>query len=553
MSSPQLDHTPADRTGDRGSGPPIDRVVFGTAAAAIAAFVLWGVLASENMASVVSTAFAQVIESTGWVFVLASTGFVVLALILALSRYGSIRLGKDDDRPEFSTGSWIAMLFAAGMGIGLVFWGVAEPLYHLAGPPLDQAEPNSVESGQLALQYAVFHWGLHPWAMYAVIALAMAYAVFRKGRPNLVSSAVVPLIGEHRTGVRRAVDILAIFATVFGAATSLGLGALQINSGLASAYGVPQSTTVALVVVAALVVLYVLSAASGVHKGIKLVSNANVILAGVVAAFLFVFGPTIYILNTISEVGGNYLSQLLSMSFTTGASGGQEWMAGWTLFYWAWWVSWTPFVGTFIARISRGRTIREFVACVMIVPTIVSVVWFSILGGTAINLELGGGAALGQALTDTGAEGALFSLLGEFPLAALTATLVVVLITLFFVSSADSASLVLGMLSQQGTVTPRRALVIGWGCAIGGVAMALLMAGGLAAMQSATILVSTPFLVVLIAICVNLVRELRQEPRTPVPPAAVGHSRASNGAVPASNGVPAQVDSTTAERHPVKP
>lgn len=496
----------------RAADPPsLDRLVFGVSLGAIAAFLLWGALGSESLAATVGTAFDWIVQATGWLFVLASTGFVVLALLLAFSRYGRIRLGKDDERPEFSTGAWISMLFAAGMGIGLVFWGVAEPLYHLGAPPMGLAEPNTGEAARLALQYSVFHWGLHPWAMYAVVAMALAYAVFRKGRPSLMSSAVVPLVGEHRIGVRKAVDILAIFATVFGAATSLGLGAMQINSGLSSAYGVPKNTGVALAVIAGLVVLYVLSAASGIHRGIKLVSVLNVGLAAVLAAFVFLLGPTQHILEAATQSAGDYLGALLPMSFATGVDGGQAWLSGWTIFYWAWWISWSPFVGTFIARISRGRTIREFTIFVMILPTLVSLVWFAVLGGSALNLQLGGGADLAQTLADNGAEGALFALLAQFPLATLSATLIMVLITLFFVSSADSASVVLGMLSQHGVVTPSRVVVVMWGAVIAAVASVLLLAGGLSAMQSATILVSTPFLLVLIAVCVNLVRELRTE------------------------------------------
>ncbi len=511
----------AHRTQPGPAGPPIspdrpqtDRTVFGVSLALITVFVAWGVVAGDHLGETVGTVFGKVIANTGWVFVLASTAFVLLAAVLAVSRYGRIRLGKDDERPEFSTGSWVAMLFAAGMGIGLVFWGVAEPLYHLADAPLGLQEGGTPEAARLGLQYSVFHWGLHPWAMYAVIGMALAYGVFRKGRPSLVSSAVVPLVGEHRTGIRRTVDVLAIFATVFGAATSLGLGAMQINSGLATSFGIPENVGVALAVIGGLTLLYVLSAVSGVHRGIRLVSNANVILAALLAAFVFVLGPTTHILNTITDVTGDYLAGLPAMSFSSGAWGGQEWLSGWTLFYWAWWISWTPFVGTFIARISRGRTIRQFVTFVMIVPTLVSIVWFGVLGGTATHLELTNQAELSQSLADAGASGALFALLAEFPLAGLTAVLVMALITLFFVSSADSASLVLGMLSQRGTTSPSRAVVILWGVAIAGVAVALTLAGGLSAMQSATILVATVFVLVLVAISVNLVLELRREPYT---------------------------------------
>jgi choline/carnitine/betaine transport len=497
------------------SGPPTtDRIVFGIAFGLVLTFVLWGVVDNEGMARGVDAAFSNIIDNTGWLFVLVSTGFVALAAVLAVSKYGRIRLGQDDDRPEFTTGSWVSMLFAAGMGIGLVFWGVAEPLYHLSDPPLGTEQPGTTEAARLGLQFTVFHWGLHPWAMYAVMGMALAYGVFRKGRPSLVSSAVIPLVGEHRTGVRRAVDTLAIFTTVFGAATSLGLGALQVNSGLALNYGVPRNNGVVLAVIFGLAVLFVLSAVSGVHKGIKLVSNINVILAALLAAFVFVLGPTTHLFNTITEAAGDYLAGLPAMSFASGASGGGEWLASWTLFYWAWWISWTPFVGAFIARISRGRTIRQFVTYVMIIPTLVSLIWFSVLGGTATRMQLTGEADLSDALAESGTEGALFSLLGEFPFATLTSSLVMLLISLFFISSADSASMVLGMLSQRGTLSPARWMVALWGISIAGVAAALTLAGGLQVMQSATILVATPYLLVLVAIGVNLVLELRREPYT---------------------------------------
>jgi choline/carnitine/betaine transport len=371
------------------------------------------------------------------------------------------------------------MMFAAGMGIGLVFWGVAEPLSHLGTPPLDLAAANSPEAAGLSMQYTVFHWGLHAWALYAVVGLALGYATFRKGRANLVSSIVLP--GKPvRHPARRAIDIFAIFITVFGAATSLGLGALQINSGLSSTFGVPTNNGVAIAVIATLTGLFVVSAVSGVYTGIKYVSNA--VLAVALAAFVLVVGPTLFIVNTFTETLGDYASQIIPMSFGTGVEGGQEWLAGWTLFYWAWWISWAPFVGTFIARISRGRTIRQFVVCVLLVPTFVSIVWFSIMGGAAIRLELDG-AGLSGVLADGGTEGALFGLLAQFPLATVTSIVVVTLITLFFVSSADSASVVLGMQSQGGNLAPHRALVVLWGCMIAVTGAVLLLAGGLSAMR----------------------------------------------------------------------
>lgn len=487
----------------------IDKVVFGAGFALVVAFVIWGATNPDNLAATAETALGYVTDTTGWLFILAGAGFCALVLVLAFSRYGRIRLGADEERPEFTTVSWFSMMFAAGMGIGLVFFGASEPLSHLGTPPLGLAEPNSEAAAGLAMQYTIFHWGLHPWALYAVVGLALAYTTFRKGRPNLLSSIVLPHKAVEAPA-RRAIDIFAIFITVFGAATSLGLGALQINSGLNSAYGVPESTTVSIIVIVVLAAIFGISAVSGVGKGIKIVSNINMGLAGLLALFILVLGPTLVIVNTFVEVLGDYTTGILPMSFRTGVYGGSDWLAGWTLFYWAWWMSWAPFVGTFIARISRGRTIRQFVVCVLLVPTLVSSVWFSILGGTAIYMEQNG-VALSEANAE-GSETVLFTLLNQFPLGVVSATLVVLLITFFFVSSADSASVVLGMLSSKGNIEPHKVVVVLWGSMIALTAIVLLLAGGLEAIQMAAIVIAVPFLLLMLAICWQLVKQLRQEP-----------------------------------------
>ncbi len=485
----------------------IDPVVFGGGLLLVVAFAAWGIFATDNLKSVADAGLSFVTKYLGWAFIVAGAGFVLFALILAFSRYGRIRLGTDDERPEFTTPSWFAMMFAAGMGIGLVFFGAAEPLSHFTAPPLGLAEPGSDAAAQLAMQYTIFHWGLHPWALYAVVGLALAYTSFRKGNPNLLSSIVLPNM-PIEAPARRAIDTFAIFITVFGAATSLGLGALQINSGLNSAYGVTKSNQVAIVVIVVLAVIFAISAVSGVGKGIKIVSNINMGLAGVLALFVLVLGPTLVIVNTFVEMIGDYGTQIVPMSFRTGVYGGQEWLQGWTLFYWAWWMSWAPFVGTFIARISRGRTIRQFVVCVLLVPTVVSSVWFSILGGTAINLQQNGVDLAGAESN----EARLFMMLDQFSLSAVTATLVVLLITFFFVSSADSASVVLGMLSSKGSITPHRNVVLLWGSMIAVTAIALLLADGLSIIQQAAVVIAVPFLVLLVAVCVQLMRQLREEP-----------------------------------------
>ena len=516
MSSPDEHFVHADPTDLREHeraadvSVPVDRVVFGGGIALTVAFVAWGVLAPESLATTANAVLSAVIDGTGWVFVLATAGFVALMLTLAMSRYGRIRLGRDDERPEFSTGSWISMMFATGMGIGLIFWGVAEPLSHLLSPPAGTAEAGSPDAARLGIQYTVFHWGLHPWALYGVVGLALAYATFRKGRPNLLSSIVFPG-KDPRHPARRAVDIFGLFITTFGAATSLGLGAIQINSGLTTVFGLPTSNVVAIVSIAVLTAAFVVSAVSGTHRGIKWMANINAFLALALLVFVFAFGPTIFLMNTFVDSIGDYLFQFVPMSFRTAAFADGEWLAAWTIFYWAWWMSWAPFVGTFMARISRGRTIREFVVCVLIVPTLVSIVWFVVMGGTGIRFQLDGIADMAASL-DSGVENTLFAMLGAMPFPALTAVVVIVLILLFYVAGADSASLVLGMLAQGGSLHPKTWLVVTWGSMIGAVAIALLLAGGLSAIQTTVIVFGIPFLVVMLGVCYSLVKQLRDEP-----------------------------------------
>jgi choline/carnitine/betaine transport len=481
-----------------------------------ALFVAWGVFFTDNLTTVAETTLGRIIDNFGWLFVLTSSGFVVLATVLAFSRFGSVRLGRDEERPEFSTASWVAMMFSAGMGIGLMFYGASEPIMHMSSPPPGSAKAGSEDAARLALEYSYFHWAIHPWAMYAVAGLALAYFGFRKSGNGLISSAFRPLLGDRVDGpLGKSIDILAIFATLFGSAVSLGLGALQVNRGLKEVWGVPDSTALAVSIIAVLTVLFVLSALSGVHRGIQWLSNGNMMLAAVLLLFVFVVGPTVFILESQTEALGGYLASLPKMSFTTGAFGGGEWLSGWTVFYWAWWISWTPFVGTFIARISRGRTIREFIVGVIIAPSLVSVVWFAILGGTALNQEMNGGHL--AAAVAKGEEAGLFATLRNLPWFPVTSVLVIVLVGLFFVSGADAASVVLGMLSCRGSMTPGRLVVVLWGALTGLVAAVLLLAGGLEAVKQVAIIAAFPFLFVMIGLCVSLVKALRAEPITASP------------------------------------
>jgi glycine betaine transporter len=525
------------------SGPAkqsgIDPWVFCIAAGISLAFVLWGVLDTEGVGAVADDVLSWIIETFGWLFVLSTAAFLVFAGVLAFSRFGRVRLGRDDDRPEFRTASWIAMMFSAGMGIGLMFFAVAEPISHLTAPPAGTERAGTEGAAQQAMAISYFHWALHPWAIYAIVGLALAYFTFRRGMPNLISSAFYPLLGDRVHGpIGRSIDILAIFATLFGSATSLGLGALQINSGLDFLWGVESADGIAVLIIAVLTAAFVLSAVSGVHKGIQWLSNTNMVLAILLVLFLLVVGPTVFQFETLVESLGGYLTTIVPASFRTGAFGDEEWLSTWTIFYWAWWISWAPFVGTFIARISKGRTVREFVVGVLLIPSGVSFVWFAVFGGAAIDLQLSDAANLGGIVGEP--EVALFTMLEEFPIAGVTSFVVIVLVALFFVSGADAASLVMGMLSSRGNLSPARAVTVFWGTSTGAAAAILLLAGGLAALQQAAIIAAAPFTLVMIGLCISLFKGLAREavPLILPEPGAAQPERASRATV-AAPGPPA--------------
>jgi len=509
-------HEPASLADDAEKRYPTDKIVFGVAAVLVVAFLAWGLLATDSLSSVAGSVLNGVIRGGGWGFVLAASAFVVFALWLAISKYGRIPLAKDDEGPEFRTISWIAMMFSAGMGIGLMFYGVGEPLSHFASPPPGTVQGGTPEAFDTAMATTLFHWTLHPWAIYAVVGLAIAYSTFRKGRRQLISSTFVPLLGRRGTqgGFGRAIDILAIFATLFGSAASLGLGALQIGGGLVAGGFIESfGTNLLVIIIVVLTICFIASAVSGVSKGIQWLSNINMVLAAVLAAVVFIGGPTIVILNLIPTMIGDYYSDLAEMASRTAATGGdamQTWLSGWTIFYWAWWISWTPFVGMFIARISRGRTIRGFVAGVILIPGAVSLVWFGIFGGAAITAQRNG-----IDLASLPLEGQLFGLLDTLPLGGILGILAMALVAIFFVAGADAASIVMGTLSQRGTIHPDRKVVVFWGAVMGGVAALMLVVGGtdaLSGIQNITIIMAAPFVVVMIVMCVALMKDLRNDP-----------------------------------------
>jgi choline/carnitine/betaine transport len=502
---------------------PVDWWIFGIAAGLVVAFIIWGVASVDTLSAVSSAVLAGVMNAGGWAFVLVASAFVVFALWVAFSSRGKIPLGRDDEGPEFRTVSWIAMMFSAGMGIGLMFYGVAEPLSHFTSPPPGTVAAGSPEALDVAMATTLFHWTLHPWAIYAVVGLAIAYSTFRRGRRSLISSAFAPLLGERGTegAFGKFVDILAIFATLFGSAASLGLGTLQIGAGL-QANGLPEPGIGLLIgIIAVLTIAFVASAVSGVAKGIQWLSNINMVLAGILALFVFVAGPTILILNLVPTAIGDYFGNMAQMAARTAATGGDataEWLSSWTVFYWAWWISWTPFVGMFIARISRGRTIKQFVVGVLLIPSLVSLLWFAVFGGAAIDLQRSG-----TDLASASVEGQLFGLLHSLPLGGVLSVIAMTLTAIFFVSGADAASMVTGTLSQHGTIQPTRWVVVFWGVVMGAIAAIMLAIGAtqagegeedtaLTGIQQITIISAAPFALVMVALCIGLAKDLYNDP-----------------------------------------
>lgn len=497
--------------------------VFYVSVVLTALLVFWGYLAHEHMADTAQSALTFTISNFGWFYLLSTAGFVGFCLYLIFSPYSSIKLGKQDEPPEYSFSSWLAMLFSAGMGIGLVFFGVAEPMNHFAHPPHGLAEPHSPEAARMALRYSFFHWCLHPWAIYAVIALSMAYAQFRKGESGLISTVFRPLIGRKVDGpIGQLIDILAVLATVCGVATSLGLGTLQINGGLHHIFGVPNTVPIQMLIIVIVTVLYLISASTGLDKGILYLSNLNLLIAGLLLAFVLVCGPTVFILDSFTTILGSYLHEFVKMSFRlTPFRQGDEWVGSWTLFYWSWWIAWAPFVGTFIARISKGRTVREFVIGVLFVPSVIGALWFAAFGGSALYFDLFQDGGIADAV-QSDMTSALFITLEQFPLGIVLGTLAALLIVTFFVTSADSATFVLGMLTTNGSANPPTSTKVIWGILLSSIAAVLLFSGGLAGLQTASIVTALPFAVIMVFMCLALFIALRKDcqatrPRTPEP------------------------------------
>ncbi|WP_237066780.1 BCCT family transporter [Loktanella sp. M215] len=491
--------------------PKVHIRVFSVSAILILGFIVLGAAFSETAGAVFSGLQDWLANTFGWAMIILVNVLLAAVIYLAFGRYGDIRLGRMDEAPEYSLFSWTAMLFSAGIGIGLIYWGAAEPIYHYFAPPVGEAE--TVASAKQAMTISFLHWGFHAWAVYAVVALSLAYFHYRKGLPLTIRSALYPLLGDRIFGFwGDVVDILAVFGTMFGIVTSLGLGAMQINSGLTEVFGLPQNTFVQIAVIAVITAMATLSVIAGLDGGIKRLSSINIALSILFLAFMVIVGPTLFIFDTFVQSYGAYVRDLISWGTWTEAwTDGGKWQNDWTIFYWAWWVSWAPFVGVFVARISRGRTIREFIVGVMLIPASIMFFWFCAFGGTALSISLGGDPTLVEA-TQNAYGDAMFALLDYFPFASLTSGFAIILIVMWFVTSSDSGSFVIDMLTAGGDPNPPRVQRIFWAISEGAVASVLLLAGGLSALQAAAVVAGFPFAIVVALILIGLFKALRWDP-----------------------------------------
>jgi len=476
-------------------------------------FILWGTLFTDNLATVINAIYNGSIDYLGWVYLSATLFFVIFSVFLLFSKYGNIRLGKPTDRPDFNTGSWLAMLFGAGMGIGIVYWGVAEPVTHYTDPPY--GKPFTIDAANTAMKYTFFHWGLDPWAIYTVIGLALAFFQYNKKLPAAISSAFYPVLGDRIYGpIGKTIDVLSIFATVFGIATSLGLGAMQVTAGMHDIFGIPNTLLIDLIVVAVATVLFIISINTGLERGIQYLSNAAMILSFVILLFVFVLGPTLTIIKVFFNTTGLYLSDFLRMSLRLNPFQKDEWIASWTLFYWAWWIAWAPFVGMFIARVSKGRTIREFVIGVLIFPTLGTCLWMSIFGGSALKIiQTAHDHHLATYIVKN-VSLSIFTFFDQLPLSTVLSLIGFAVVAIYYITVADTATFVLGMLSEGGTLNPSNKIKVIWGVIQSAVACVLLLAGGLNVLQTASIAAALPFAIIMVIMCFSLLKGLKGEIHT---------------------------------------
>ncbi|MDE0492201.1 BCCT family transporter [Psychrobacter sp. A3] len=497
------------KIGRLGPFPRVNKPVFIASAILIVGFIIFGALFHELADTIFTSVQSFITNRFGWMFIILMNVAVALCLYLIFSKYGDIRLGHQTETPQYSLPSWIGMLFSAGIGIGIMYWGTAEPVYHFMAPPLGEAE--TVEAAKQAMNISFLHYGIHAWAIYAIVALSLAYFHFRRGLPLSIRSSLYPILGQKIYGKwGHTVDTLAVFGTMFGVVTTLGFGVLQINSGLEGLFGLPNSVTMQVILIAFITILACGSLLMGLDKGIKRLSDTNIVLTFVLLGFAFIMGPTQYIMDSLVENTGNYIQNIVQLSFWSEAYSKGDWQSSWTIFYWAWWISWSPFVGVFIARISRGRTIREFLLGVLFIPMIILFFWFTTFGGVAVDMELIGNPGFIEVVqNDYGS--AIFKLMEFYPFTKATTMLIVLMIVLWFVTSSDSASFVIDMLTAGGDTNPPKIQRLFWAIMQGLVAAILLAAGGLGALQAAAIVAGFPFAIVVFVMLYAMIRGFNRD------------------------------------------
>jgi len=496
--------------GRLGPFPYVCRPVFVASAGLILAFVALGLLYQEAMARLAEQIHQWVAHELGWFYTASVALFPLVCIGIAIGPYGRLRLGAPDERPRYTRATWFSMLFSAGMGIGLLFWSVAEPLSHYLNPPF--GEGGTIAAGETALRLTFFHWGLHAWAIYVVAALGLAVFAFRYGLPLSLRSVFYPLIGDRVFGpIGHAVDVFAVLGTMFGVATSLGLGVIQVSAGLDFLFDTGEGIVLKLLLIAGITAAATTSVVLGLDRGIAMLSRVNVLAALALLLTVLALGPTVFLLDSFLEGTGQYLGNIVQLSLWTQATGSGDWQADWTLFYWGWWISWSPFVGSFIARVSRGRTIREFVLGVLLVPSAVVLLWMTVFGAGAIYVQHLGDAALAPFVQGGQISQAFFAFLDTLPAAGLTAGVATLVVMLFFVTSSDSGSLVIDMLTAGGATDPPKVQRVFWAVLEGVVAATLLLGGGLQALQTAAITTGVPVAVILCVLCVGLFKALRRD------------------------------------------
>ncbi|WP_163971597.1 BCCT family transporter [Oceanobacillus halotolerans] len=483
--------------------------VFYVSATVILLLVLVGAIMPVRFGEVANALFNFTTVNFGWFYLIAVFVFVLFLIGLSISKYGKLRLGPAKSRPEYPFFTWIGMLFSAGFGAGLVFWGVAEPMSHFFITPFPEVAPQSEEAARVAMQYSFFHWGVSQWSVFAIVGLIIAFLQFRQDKRGLISTAIEPVVGLNKV-VGNTIDSLAVIATVMGVATSLGLGILQMNGGLKNVFDIPNTIWIQMAIAGIMLVTYLISSSTGLNKGIKWLSNLNLGLCLVLLLFVFFAGPTVFILNSFVLGLGDYLTNFVQYSLRLTPYQGGTWVRDWTIFYWAWAIAWSPFVGAFVARVSRGRTIREFVFGVLVVPPVIACLWIAVFGGTAIFSDLNQGTAIAEAVNEDVAV-ALFETYGDLPLSTILSLLSILLIYTFLVTSADSATYILGSMSSKGSLNPALFVKILWGILITAIAVVLLLAGGLDALQTASLISALPFTVILLIIVVAFLRMLKKE------------------------------------------